>query len=122
MRPKITNTATHTATIPSGKRKNCRTRKGTVVRPSSGGGASAAGAASAGAASAGRGRSLMRQLAVARAVAHAAQRLLHVHDQGLGRVLELVEAAVELVVVRAIGLVGVGQVLEARRPLHEALQ
>ncbi len=28
MRPKITNTVTQTATIESGKMKNCRTRKG----------------------------------------------------------------------------------------------
>src|SRR5262245_51174446 len=101
--------------MPSGKRTNGRTRRRTVVRGSSAGGR---GVAAGSPPSGGGGRSLMRGLTVARAVAHAAERLLHVHDQGLRRVLELVEAAVELVVVRAIGLVGVGEVLEARRPLH----
>src|SRR5262245_32364619 len=101
MSPNTTNTATHTATMPRGKRKNCRTRKGTVVRVSSAGGA----VASAGPSPPGDvGSSLIRRLAVARAVAHAAERLLHVHDERLRRVLELVEAAVELVVVRAVGL------------------
>src|SRR5262249_7495777 len=55
-------------------------------------------------------------------IPEAAQRQLDVDDQGFGGVLELVEATVELVVVGLVGLVGLGQVLEARRPLHQALQ
>src|SRR6188508_1690490 len=56
------------------------------------------------------------------AIAQPAQRQLDVDDQGFGRVLELVQAAVELGVVGLVGLVRLGQVLEARCPFHEALQ
>src|SRR6188474_671358 len=55
------------------------------------------------------------------AIAQPAQRQLDVDDQGLGRVLELVQPAVELGVIRLVRLVRLGQVLEARRPFHEAL-
>src|SRR5688500_13581505 len=55
-------------------------------------------------------------------IAQAAQRQLDVDDEGLRGVLELVEAAVELRVVGGLRLVRLGQVLQARRPFHEALQ
>jgi hypothetical protein len=40
MRPKITNTVTHTATMAMGKMKNWRTRKGVVWRGAAAGSAS----------------------------------------------------------------------------------
>src|SRR5687768_7914332 len=55
-------------------------------------------------------------------VAQAAQRQLDVDDQLLGLALELVEAAMQLREVGALRLIGFGEVLEARGPLHQALQ
>src|SRR5229473_117583 len=115
MRPKTTNTATQTATMARGKTKNCRTRNGVVCRGSS------PGAGGSGASALGGGVSALN-LGGPVPIAQAPQGQLDVDDQGLGGVLELVQAAVELVVVRLVGLVGLGQVLEAGRPLHEALQ
>src|SRR5437899_725330 len=102
-------TATQTATIAMGKMKNCRTRNGVVWR----GNDSSCGASLV-SATAGSGRT--------DAVAQAAQGLLDVDHQGLGRAVDLVEPAMELRVVGVLGLVGLGQVLEAGRPLHQALQ
>src|SRR6185295_2816426 len=111
--PKITNTATQTATIDMGKTKNWRTRNGVVWR---------SGAASAGGSVPLVSSWVMRRLLGPGPVPDAPERELHVHDEGLGGVLELVQAAMELGVVGRVRLVGLGQVLEARGPLHQALQ
>ena len=56
------------------------------------------------------------------AVAQPAQRQLDVHDQRFRRVVQLVEHAVELAVVRLVRLVRLRQDLEPRGPLHQALE
>src|SRR5688500_18711837 len=149
-RPKTTNTATHTATIEMGKMKNCSTRNGVVWRGGASSAVAPSAAAGAGAsvtklmrrpvwrdrgrastviaggslahAAALRPAPLANSLAGPDPIPQPAQRQLDVDDQRLGRVLELVEAAVEHGVVGLVGLVGLGQVLEARGPFHQALQ